>query len=192
VGYCERWYEARGQPCLFRLSPLVEPGLEQFLAKRGYDRSDRTLVLHRRARGLDPRRAGLDVRDNGLYDWLRAYAQFTGAPAAPAPMARIIERMGGGALLGTLWGADPRRAVACGLAVVDGALLGLFDLVVAPDYRRRGFGTELVRRLATWGMVGGATDVYLQVTEANVPALGLYGSLGFREAYDYWYRIRCS
>ncbi len=189
VAQCELWYAERSRPCLFRLSRLSEPGLDDFLDARGYRHFNRTRVLHREADRLGEVRGDLQLRETSLHDWLRTYAGFTGVPAAPAPMARIIERIDARALLAVLRRTSPHATVACGLAVADGPLLGLFDLVVAPAERRRGHGTELVRALGLWGRSLGASTVYLQVTEDNTPALELYGRLGFCRSYDYWYRV---
>ncbi len=35
----------------------------------------------------------------------------------------------------------------------------------------------------------GATSAYLQVLEANAPAIALYRSFGFAKAYGYAYRV---
>lgn len=190
VSYCEGWYEARGRPCLFRLSDLSEPGLDAHLGDRGYRRFSRTLVLLRQALTLATRMPDVELREAPLHEWLGEYARLTGVPAAPAPMSRIIRISQGRALLATLRTGRPSRVVATGLAVLDGPFLGLFDLVVGAEVRRRGFGSELVRRLVSWGFRGGAAHVYLQVTEDNNAAIGLYERLGFSLAYDYWYRIR--
>jgi GNAT superfamily N-acetyltransferase len=189
VAECAQWYGERSRPCLFRLSKLSEPGLDDFLEARGYRPLNRTRVLRREADGLGDVCGDLELRETSLHDWLRAYASFTGAPAAPAPMARIIERIDAQALLALLWRTAPRAPVACGLAVADGPHLGLFDLVVAPAERRRGYGTDLVRTLVAWGRGLGASNVYLQVTEDNTAALELYARLGFQPSYDYWYRV---
>jgi len=189
VTECERWYRERGRPPLFRLTPFSEAGLDGFLADRGYDRFNRTLVLTRPLAGLEATSGGADLTEATLHEWLGRYASLVGRPAAPAAMGQIIERAGGRALPALLWDGQPRRLRACGLAVLDDDLLGLFDLVVDADRRRKGYGEQLVRGLAAWGEAGGARRVYLQVTEDNEPALGLYDKLGFKLAYDYWYRI---
>lgn len=192
VGHCERWYEERARPSLFRLTPFSEPGLDDFLASRGYERFNATVVLHREADGLPPRSTDIELLETQLHEWLRRYARFTGSPAAPEPMRRIIERIEVDALPGLLRTIRPKRFVACGLAVLDGPFLGLFDLVVDPAERRRGYGDELVRQLAAWGVERRARRVYLQVTVDNAAALALYRKLGFEPAYEYWYRIRPS
>lgn len=189
IARCERWYEERGRPPLFRLTPFSEGGLDGFLADRGYRRFNRTLVLVRESGGLSAEVADLELSETSLHEWLRTYAGLVGSPAAPDAMRQIIERAEGRTLSGLLRTRRPRRTVACGLAVLDGTLLGLFDLVVDSERRREGIGTELVRCLVGWGAAGGASQVYLQVTEDNEPALSLYAKLGFRQAYDYWYRI---
>jgi ribosomal protein S18 acetylase RimI-like enzyme len=191
VERCEAWYEDRGHPCRFRITAFTEPGLDDHLAGRGYARLSHTHVLARPTTGFaveEPQAA--DLREAGLHDWLGIYATFNGVPATPAPMRRIIQRVGPGSLLGVLWADRPHRPVACGMAVLDGELLGLFDLVVDPGERKRGWGRELVRRLVAWGAGGGARRVYLQVTADNAAALALYRALGFESAYDYWYRVQ--
>jgi GNAT superfamily N-acetyltransferase len=84
---------------------------------------------------------------------------------------------------------DAEQTVACGLGVLEGGYLGLFDLIVDPERRGEGYGTSLLSGLLTWAREKGARWAYLQVMYKNEPARRLYGKLGFQEAYAYWYRV---
>ena len=75
---------------------------------------------------------------------------------------------------------------AVGIAVPSGGLIGLFCLAVAPDARRGGVGSALVRTMLTGRR---AELAYLQVEEVNVAARALYERLGFVESYRY---VHCS
>ena len=75
---------------------------------------------------------------------------------------------------------------AVGIAVEHGGLVGLFCLAVDPKRRRSGLGSGLARSLLAGS---GARTAYLQVEEANAPAVALYERLGFQEAYRYCHRV---
>jgi ribosomal protein S18 acetylase RimI-like enzyme len=80
------------------------------------------------------------------------------------------------------------RTVAVGRGCVDEGWLGLTSVEVAPDCRRQGLASVLIEQLAAWGARHGATQCYLQVDEANDPALALYHRLGFSYHHRYHYR----
>ena len=85
---------------------------------------------------------------------------------------------------------DKGQTVACGLGVSDGLYVGLFDIVTAPKRRGQGFGTGLVSSILFWAKDKGTQTAYLQVVVGNTPAQKLYAKLGFREIYQYWYRVK--
>lgn len=55
----------------------------------------------------------------------------------------------------------------------------LLDISVAPTWRRHGIAGALVARLAALALADGAEAMTLEVRVSNVPALALYGRLGF-------------
>ncbi|HMP41173.1 MAG TPA: GNAT family N-acetyltransferase, partial [Roseiflexaceae bacterium] len=65
-----------------------------------------------------------------------------------------------------------------------------FDVVTESPLRARGYGRRLMHGIMAWAARRGASHTYLQVVETNLPARRLYASLGFSEAYPYWYRVR--
>jgi GNAT superfamily N-acetyltransferase len=71
--------------------------------------------------------------------------------------------------------------------LVDG-LLGLFDLVTAPEQRNQGYGSEMLRRALRWGKKAGAAEAYLQVLARNATARRIYERAGFGILYQYHYR----
>jgi ribosomal protein S18 acetylase RimI-like enzyme len=77
-----------------------------------------------------------------------------------------------------------------GLGVLEGAYIGLFDIVVARDYRNTGLGYLVCDNILRWGRQQGATMAYLQVLTNNSPAISLYKKMGFKELYKYWYRMK--
>lgn len=55
------------------------------------------------------------------------------------------------------------------------------NAVVAPEFRRRGVGSDLIREFLRQAQIAAGTAVWLEVRESNFPARGLYEKHGFRE-----------
>lgn len=100
----------------------------------------------------------------------------------------MLRRISGFPLFATL-PDESGEPVACGLAVLEGSLVGLFEIVTDRARRNRGYGGALVSAMLAWAARRGATEAYLQVVATNGPAVHLYRKLGFTEAFTYWYRI---
>ena len=80
------------------------------------------------------------------------------------------------------------KLLALGMAQIEDGWAGLYNIETRTEYRRSGLARRLVIELLTWAERHGAAASYLQVTAANEAAIPLYQSLGFIEAYRYWYR----
>ena len=191
VSDCEKWYAARGLPTIFRLTPFADPSLDAFLAERAYQLVEPTDVLVTRLPISERPSSGLELMELELGEWLQVYGTLSDKDEASLFCLRaILEACGQRRRFGALAAGSQEDSVACGLAVVDGDLVGLFDLVTAEPYRRRGHGAALVAGLLEWGLAQGTQWAYLQVVRTKHPAKALYEKLGFEKAYEYWYRVQ--
>lgn len=80
--------------------------------------------------------------------------------------------------------------IGCGLGVIEGNYIGIFDIVVSKKYRGQGFGKYIVESLLHFGIQNGCKTAYLQVMINNPIARNLYKNIGFTEVYKYWYRVK--
>jgi len=80
------------------------------------------------------------------------------------------------------------QVIAAGNGVVEAGWLGIYNLVVLPDYRGQGNGKALMEALLVEGKKLGADKSYLQVICNNEAAVALYTGMGYKKAYRYWYR----
>jgi ribosomal protein S18 acetylase RimI-like enzyme len=191
VETCERLFARAGLPAIFRLTSFGAPaGVDDLLADRGYRHFDHSLVLTRPSQPLPALRAGLELRTAPVEEWLDRYVALSGTPLSrrEAHLA-ILKRVSGEALFSLLWDTELDAPVACGLSVIEGDLVGIFDVMTDRERRRRGYGRALVCAMLNWSREHGAETAYLQVVAENAPAIALYEALGFREAYHYWYRV---
>ncbi len=187
VRFCENLYARERLKTIFRLTSIGDyRPLDDFLAARGYHQQDSTQVL---TRVLDERPAATAaIRLLPVDRWLDVYGDLTGMPGSARVLHGAILR---GIPLPCAYAVvgDPESPRACGLAVLEQDLVGLFDVVTHPDARRAGHGTALVTSLLAWAHDQGARRAYLQMVMDNHPARGLYAGLGFEPLYRYWYRI---
>jgi ribosomal protein S18 acetylase RimI-like enzyme len=121
--------------------------------------------------------------------WLENYIRLNGVnDFNRAVLRRMLQQIV--LLHGLIALREGDRVVACGMGVVEDGWIGLFDIGVDSECRRRGYGKKLIRKLLRFGRDNGAERAYLQVVKDNVPALKLYKKLGFVEEYSYWYRMK--
>jgi ribosomal protein S18 acetylase RimI-like enzyme len=187
VSRIESLYQSQSLPVIFRLLSFTMPhGFAAGLISRGYRPADPTLVMARKlGPEIEPDPA---VRLLDIETGIEAHARMNNLSASILPGHRaILERITSGLSFVGLFAGDD--LAACGLSVVDGPLVGLFDIVTDLAHRRKGYGARLVRGMLADAAQRGATTAYLQVIAANAPAITLYRSLGFEQSYSYDYRI---
>src|SRR5579863_1183516 len=63
------------------------------------------------------------------------------------------------------------------------------DLFVLPQFRRRGIGTELLKRVAAIALENGCQRLQWQVLDWNTPAIDFYRTIG-GEFMDEWRTVR--
>ena len=191
---CRQLYAAAGLPFIIRLTPFVQPpDLEDWLAARGYERFDDTLVM---AASLADWRAdvvALAARANARcieldpFEWTVETQHVRSL--SDDQVRRLLDRQE--MLRLESCGLIVRRKgvpIAWGLAQIEDGWVGLYNIETRADCRRMGLGRRITTSLLDWAHQRGASAAYLQVTAVNEVAIPLYASFGFSEAYRYWYR----
>jgi N-acetylglutamate synthase len=182
---CERWYADERLRCAFRITPFSEPRLESHLEERGYLEEGRSQVM---VRPLDAVAPAGECEVLELPAWIAEYARLSRLATPHGALEALVRRIPVQRVT-TCVRDRAGRVVSVGMGVLDGPAFGLFDLVTDPDARSRGHGRRLIAGLLAWARAQGAARGYLQVLESNEGARSLYARLGFRRAYDYWYRV---
>ncbi|WP_313700869.1 GNAT family N-acetyltransferase [Achromobacter sp.] len=190
LAYCSSLYARQGLPMVLRITSIgPDFSLDAELEARGYIYTGETRVM---STPLAPRAS---VRSDLHFSMVDAdrFAAAVGALRG-SPAAHIGEHQA--RLQGLAVDKQPVLAtdaagqvVVAGMAVRDGDLLGLFDIVTHPGHRRKGYAAVLMEHLLAEGAAGGARTAYLQVEPENTAARTLYARYGFKDCYAYWYRL---
>jgi ribosomal protein S18 acetylase RimI-like enzyme len=188
---CEDHYRACHLPSIFKMTPLSLPKeLDGTLARHRYREEAVTSVQIASLDQLEqPEKATLALTPDLTDDWLNAFVRLRDVKVRDVDTMRwMIGGIAPAKCCAVLYRDQIPAAV--GLAVAERGYVGLYDITVHPDMRSQGLGRQLVLYLLHWGKANGAAHAYLQVILDNLPAMRLYEKLGFREVYQYWYRVK--
>ena len=191
----EAWYRTHGQPAIFRLTEaLAPPELDGLLQERGYSREVETWVMTRDlSAGIPPGDyhvpSGAKVLERSETDGLEDIHRMRAV--SPEMRAQDLKRQ-------ALWKGPQvylslktiNGVASTGMARMEAGHLGIFNMRTASKARDKGYATILVAYLLAWGLDQGARDAFLQVDQANAPAIAVYKKFGFSPAYSYWHRVQ--
>jgi GNAT superfamily N-acetyltransferase len=192
VNTCEQYYLSHKQVPLFRISSLLKiPELEKYLISRGYQKMEPTQVMLMELndfKHVQPK-SDREFCSQVTSIWLRHYYEMGQFSVEKFVVhGKIIQNILPRVLLAELrYKGIP---VSMGMAVLEGDIVGLYDILTTPLMRNQGLGTDLINGLLEWAWVNEARYVYLQVTEDNTPAIRLYEKMGFKTLYHYLYFIK--
>lgn len=183
VAQVEAAYRREGLAPQFQISPASEPAqLDSFLLGRGYAAKPPTAVMIAQARGMAEARtvrvlgsADADIvrlTREGSHSLADGDERLTTLARIELPKAFFIDDGG-------------ETAVACGASVATGDWASVYVMRTTPPHRGRGHGKRVLGAIAAWALAQGASNLYLQVDEANAPARQLYARAGFRDGYRY-------
>lgn len=190
----EAHYARQQLPCIFRLSPLADAGVDALLQARGYRAVEPSLLMQRATQAEDRRwqpaaQVQLQSHSALLPAWLDGYCAASEHPPQQQPAHRaVLESIGMRCAYLTL--AQHGEVRAWGLAVFERDAVGLYEVLVHPAHRGQGLGRQMVLALLQWAAQQGATHTDLQVGGGNLRAQQLYTGLGFAPVYGYHYRVQ--
>lgn len=196
------WYAERGLPAL--IQTIVGSELDDALAGLGHGET-KARALRQVARVEDVLDTLLSVAPIGVResfadthteDWLALYRG-----GDLPPVTKAILGSGDTMRYATVYDGESGAAVAIGRAVIlptpegessdenAARWVAINAVETAPAARRRGLAKLVMDALLEWAEEQEATDVLLEVTPDNAPAIALYDALGFTTHHEYHYRV---
>lgn len=193
IDYCEQKYFRKNLPCVFKMTENVPSALDQQLAMRGYEIEKKAYIMERSFQNRAPEEERPDdiLIDHELTEeWLDAFI-------ALDDMENSLHRHTAKTMLRAIQNpvycaaiVEEGEIIGCGLGVLEDGKIGLYDIRIKRQYRRRGYAAKICEALLREGIRCGADAAYLQVSAENQAAYKLYRKLGFEKAYTYWYRVK--
>ena len=204
IGYCEQEYKKWGTPAVFKITPLLDAGFDGMLEERGYHVEHHTdvMTMDLEQPGEAEAAAGSACAEDGNAPLPLSVGRFISDSWIEGLFAlknttNVMHRQ----VVPSMYRAIPKqtvcvsvqdggRIIATGLGILDRRYVGVYAIHVHPDYRRMHLGSRIVNRILQEGRAGGAGKAYLQVVHDNLPAVEMYAGIGFRKAYEYYFRVR--
>ena len=152
VAICERLYRGKGLKPVFKMTAASCPeDLDAFLAAQGYQTEALTSVKTMDLNNWELSRIpAIGLAEAIPEEWFGAFCRMSGLASRHHSTAwqvlRSIVPVAGFASI-----SHDRESIACGLGVVQGGHVGLFDVVTDTRYRRQGYGQRMVQGLLSGG-----------------------------------------
>jgi ribosomal protein S18 acetylase RimI-like enzyme len=184
----ERRFSSFGRPLTFRLTPLAPPRLAQTFESRGWIRHEESIVMMLDLANIDLSNAQdqLPLKDVGR--WVDDFILLSGDNRELKPgLVEVIGNTEPETGLFIQMDKDANKTASMVRCVSDRTMVGVFDLVSAVEFRKKGHARSILLTALLWAKRHNASKVWLQVVAQNKAANALYHSIGFREVYRYCY-----
>ncbi len=174
----EQLAQSRGVSACFTVSDVSEPaGLDARLAARGYLRGTDCVTMAKLIAPRTPLPEGLNVAPRPSTGWLTAYLSGLSEDRRSIAPA-IIERLPKTAVY--IGAQVDGRIISSGLSIPDGSVASVQCMATLPDVRRQGGAQSVLQGIEHVAGHTGQIALYLQTSENNAAAQGLYFRAGFR------------
>ena len=188
--YADDFYRRQGLPSIFKM--IKAEGydeLDRYLDSRQYGIIDPTHVMTMDLGAVAGSANGKVVTTRHFYkEWVDSFIRCNSIPGKFVETAKaMLSLITVDVIVASV--VEDSTIVACGYGALEAGCVGFYDIVVDPEYRKRGYGRALMEAIIAQARLQGAQRGYLQVRDSNEIARRLYLGLGFREEYAYWYRV---
>ncbi len=185
----EKKYEVMGLPCVFKLTDQTEAGLDQLLENDGYRVEKQADIMTMACPPKIGSTGIVKIEGKIEPDWLDGFLSINKVIESMHTTAKtMLKSIGNPLVCASIWSG--KKMIACGLGVIEDGRIGLFDIVVDENYRRKGYGTKICQEILKAGVSQGVESAYLQVANKNTRAILMYEKMGFERKYTYWYRVK--
>lgn len=187
---CEKLYKCEGLPAVYKLTPLSDKRLDSMLEARGYQVVTPTHIMTKeleQEQNIDSR---VIIEEAFSEKWQEGYFSLNNVKeewkieAAKAIRAITMNKILCVSII------ENEKMIACGSGIIEGKYIGLYDITVDEVDRKKGLGFIICSALLSKAYSMGVRTAYLQVVSNNIPAIKLYQKLGFKDCYEYWYRVQ--
>lgn len=194
IQVAEAIYTKNNLPIIFQLPDYFEPkNLLETLLENDYKIIDETLVMTAKINDM------LDIPINQDYsyqntpeaknEWFNSMSvSGRGTQERIEGQKAIISRiLQPKSFFST---KQDKEIMGIGMAVLEQGNLGIFDILINPDFRRQGIAGTLIAKMVEWGRENSIHSTYLCVQGDNQPAIALYKKVGLKERFRYRYLIK--
>lgn len=190
----EKLYNQNNLPSVFQIPDYCEPrNLKEILLKLNYHEVDESILMASEISKLKE----IPINDSFSYSleidfsekFFSNFSRLTNRPTSiTLKNQNIIKRIQFNKAFA--FASNQEEIVGICLGVLEREYIGIYDMIVSPEYRRQGIGQALLSKLILWGKNNGASTAYLQVQGDNSGAIALYKKIGLTDRYHYRYLIK--
>ena len=204
ISYCESKFASKKLPCVFKMTEAVEDELDKLLEKKGYTIEKNADIMVHCLKNYNAKHIenynmieskslnniNVHIEYEMTDEWLNQFLILNGTTdhKTKETAKKMLSSIKNKVFCASINLND--EMAACGLGVLEDGKVGLYDIRVLEEYRRKGLATVLCTKIIEAGIDEGAVSAYLQVASANYGAIRLYENLGFSKLYTYWYRVK--
>lgn len=177
-----------GVPACFTVSDASSPaGLDAMLDARGYVRGEPHVTMAKAVAGHPQPPPDMEIGDRPSPGWMKVYLsglEENRRSAAPELIRGLPKTT---RFISAL---DELQAISSGASIIDGALASVQCMATLTTARRKRGAWRVLEAIETIAAVNGVRHLYLQTSETNVGARGLYERFGFSVIGRYHTRTR--
>ena len=190
INYCENIYKQNNLPIIYKIIECEEHRkIDKRLEELNYQKIDLTSVqICNELKRIDNKIEQITIDKIFTENWKKCFYYCNNITNTET--ISIIENMLRNIRhnIISVYKLDNGTFVGCGYGVIEKGFVGLFDIVVKEEFRGKGYGKEIVKKILEKAVETGIEKAYLAVVNDNIIAKKLYEKLGFKEIYKYWYR----
>jgi len=190
----EALYTKKKLPVIFQLPDYYEPkNLLEILLENGYKIIDETLVMTTKIKDMPD----IPINQDYVYqntseaknEWFNSLSiSEKDTPERIEGQKAIISRILQPKSF--FFAKQDEAIIGVGMAVLEQGNLGIYDMIINPDFRRQGIAVSLIAIMVEWGRENSIHSIYLCVQGDNHPAIALYEKVGLKECFRYRYLIK--